>query len=42
MFRPVAYEIRELNITTDGELTFVHRFKQVSGTLASATDLWLR
>jgi ketosteroid isomerase-like protein len=41
---PVAYEVRDLNITTDGELAFVHSLNHVKGTLASGhiTDLWMR
>ena len=41
---PIAYEVHELNVTTDGELAFVHSLDHVSGTLASGhiSDLWLR
>ena len=41
---PVAYEVRDLSLTTDGELAFVHSLNHVSGTLASGhtTDLWVR
>jgi uncharacterized protein (TIGR02246 family) len=41
---PVSYEVRELNVTMNGELAFVHSLNHVSGTLASghASDLWLR
>lgn len=41
---PVAYEVRDLSITTDGELAFVHSLNHVSGTLASGhtADLWVR
>jgi ketosteroid isomerase-like protein len=41
---PIAYEIRDLKVTTNGELAFVHSLNHVSGTLASghASDLWLR
>ena len=41
---PVAYEVRDLNITTDGELAFVQSLNHVKGTLASGhiTDLWVR
>jgi ketosteroid isomerase-like protein len=41
---PIAYEVRELNVTTDGELAFVHSLNHVNGTLASGhiTDLWVR
>jgi ketosteroid isomerase-like protein len=38
------YEIHELNVTTEGELAFVHSLNHVKATLASAqiTELWLR
>jgi len=41
---PVAYEVRDLNVTTEGELAFVHSLNHVNGTLASGhiTDLWVR
>jgi ketosteroid isomerase-like protein len=41
---PIAYEVRELNATTHGELAFVHSLNHVSGTLASGhiSDLWVR
>jgi ketosteroid isomerase-like protein len=41
---PIAYEVRDLNVTTHGELAFVHSLNHVSGTLASGhiTDRWLR
>jgi ketosteroid isomerase-like protein len=41
---PIAYEIRDLDVTTDGDLAFVHSVNHVKGTLASGhtTDLWLR
>jgi ketosteroid isomerase-like protein len=41
---PIAYDVRDLNVTTHGELAFVHGVNHVSGTLASGqiTDLWLR
>jgi ketosteroid isomerase-like protein len=40
----IAYEVRDLNVTTHGELAFVHSLNHVNGTLASGhvTDLWLR
>ena len=39
-----AYEVRDLNVTTHGELAFVHSLNHVSGTRASGqiTDMWLR
>jgi uncharacterized protein (TIGR02246 family) len=41
---PIAYEVRELNVTTQGDLAFVHSVNHVTGTLASGhiTCLWLR
>jgi ketosteroid isomerase-like protein len=41
---PIAYEVRDLSVTTHGELAFAHSLNHVSGTLASghASDLWLR
>ena len=38
------YEVRDLNVTTQGELAFVHSLNHVNGTLASGhiTDMWLR
>jgi len=41
---PIAYDVRDLNITTHGELAFVHSVNHVRGTLASghSTDMWLR
>jgi uncharacterized protein (TIGR02246 family) len=40
----VVYEIQELNVTTEGDLAFVHSLNHVSGTLASghSSDLWVR
>jgi ketosteroid isomerase-like protein len=41
---PISYEVRDLNVTTHGDLAFVHSLNHVSGRLASGhiTDLWLR
>ena len=41
---PVAYEVRDLNLTADSELAFVHSLNHVKGTLANGriTDLWVR
>jgi len=41
---PFAYEVHELNVTTNGELAFVHSLNHLNATLASGqiTDLWLR
>jgi ketosteroid isomerase-like protein len=40
----IEYDVRDLNVTTNGELAFVHSLNHVSGTLASghAQDLWVR
>jgi len=41
---PFNYEIHELNVTTNGELAFVHSLNHVKATLSSAqiTEIWLR
>jgi ketosteroid isomerase-like protein len=41
---PFAYEVHDLNVTTHGELAFVHSLNHLNATLASGhiTDLWLR
>lgn len=41
---PMGYEVRELEVTTDGDLAFVHSVNHVSGTLANghAAALWMR
>ncbi len=41
---PITYEVRELDVTTDGDLAFVHSLNHVSGRLASGhnSDLWVR
>jgi ketosteroid isomerase-like protein len=43
-FTEFGYEVHELNVTTNGELAFVHSLNHVNGTLASGqtTDLWVR
>jgi ketosteroid isomerase-like protein len=43
-YRSVAYEVRDLNVTTHGDLAFVHAVNHVNGTLASGhnTDMWVR
>jgi uncharacterized protein (TIGR02246 family) len=40
----IAYDVRDLNVTTQGELAFVHSVNHVSGTLASGSisNLWVR
>jgi ketosteroid isomerase-like protein len=39
-----SYEVRELDVTAQGELAFVHSLNHVTGTLASGktTDMWVR
>jgi ketosteroid isomerase-like protein len=41
---PISYEVRDLNVTTHGELAFLHGLNHVSGRLASGhiTDQRLR
>jgi ketosteroid isomerase-like protein len=40
---PIAYEVRDLNVTTNGELAFVHSLNHVDATLATGhIDMWLR
>ena len=41
---PFSYEIHELNVTTQGELAFVHSLNYVNTTQPSAqiTEMWLR
>jgi ketosteroid isomerase-like protein len=41
---PMAYEVRDLNVTSDGDLAFAHSLNHVSGTLASGhvSSLWVR
>jgi ketosteroid isomerase-like protein len=40
----IAYEVRDLNVTTHGDLAFVHSLNHVHGTLAGGhiVDMWLR
>src|SRR5262245_789305 len=44
MLAPSTMRWRDLNVTTQGELAFVHSVNHVNGRLASGhfTDLWLR
>ena len=40
---PIAYELRDLSVTTNGELAFVHSLNHISVTLPSGpVDVWLR
>ena len=43
-FAAISYEVRELNVTAQGELAFVHSLNHMSGTLVSGdiTDLSVR
>ncbi len=40
----LTYDVRDLTVTTQGELAFVHSLNHVHGTLASGhrADLWVR
>jgi ketosteroid isomerase-like protein len=41
---PFNYEVHDVNVTTHGELAFVHSLNHLKATLASGqiTDFWLR
>ncbi len=41
---PIGYEVRELTVTTDGDLAFAHSLNHVSGALAGGhtSDMWVR
>jgi uncharacterized protein (TIGR02246 family) len=41
---PFDYEVRDLNVTTHGDLAFVHSLNHVTATLAGGqiVDMWLR
>src|SRR5262249_8779009 len=40
---PVAYEVRDLNVKTNGELAFVHSLNHIEATLPGGhIDMWLR
>jgi len=40
---PIAYEVRDLNVTTNGELALVHSLNHIEVTLpAGHIDMWLR
>jgi ketosteroid isomerase-like protein len=43
-YRSIAYEVRDLNVTTHGDLGYVHAVNHVNGTLANGhiTDMWVR
>jgi ketosteroid isomerase-like protein len=44
IYRCISYEVRDLNVTTHGDLSFVHAVNHVNGTLAGGhiTDMWVR
>ena len=41
---PIIYEFHDLNVTTDGDLAFVHSVAHMKGTLANGQtkDMWVR
>ena len=40
---PIAYDVRDLNVTTQGELAFVHSLNHIDATLPGGhIDRWLR
>jgi len=41
---PLAYDLRELSVTANGDLAFVHSLNHVKGTLANGhtAELWVR
>jgi uncharacterized protein (TIGR02246 family) len=41
---PIAYDVHDLTVTTDGELAFAHSLNHVSGALANGhtSDMWVR
>lgn len=41
---PISYDVREVDITTHGDVAFVHSLNHVGGTLANGrvTDMWVR
>ena len=41
---PLDYELRDVQITVEGDLAFLHSLNHVQGTLVSGqrTDVWLR
>jgi ketosteroid isomerase-like protein len=40
---PIAYEVRDLTVTTNGEVAFVHSLNHINSTLPSGpVDMWLR
>src|SRR5215813_6263406 len=40
---PIAYEVRDLNVTTNGDLALVHSLNRIQATLPGGhIDMWLR
>src|SRR5262249_18749604 len=40
---PIAYEVRDLKVTTEGELAFAHSLNHIEATLPGGhVDMWLR
>ena len=40
---PIAYQVRDLNVTTNGELAFVHSLNHINTALPGGpVDMWLR
>lgn len=41
---PIAYDVHELQVTTQGDVAFVHSLNHVSGTIAGGReiDMWVR
>ena len=40
---PIAYEVRDLKVTANGELAFVHSLNHITTTLPTGhVDIWLR
>src|SRR5262245_30320152 len=40
---PITYEVRDLTVTTNGEVAFVHSLNHINSTLPNGpVDMWLR
>jgi len=39
---PIAYEVHDLNVTTNGDLAFVHSLNHISTPTSGSVDMWLR
>jgi ketosteroid isomerase-like protein len=44
VFRSIDYEVRDLSVTTHGDVAFVHSLNHMTGTLATGqiTNVWVR